>query len=50
MEPFKANYRRAFNGKCLAVIQALDKQGAIKLTATSEGLETATLDIKVVKP
>jgi beta-galactosidase len=50
LEPFKASYRKAFNGMCLAVIQSLDKPGAIRLTATSPGLEEASLEIRVVKP
>jgi len=49
-DPFKASCRKAFNGMCLAVIQSLGKPGMIKLTATSPGLETASLDIRVVKP
>ncbi len=38
-EPFKANYRKAFNGKCLAVIQSNGEPGKIILKAVSEGLE-----------
>jgi len=45
-EPFKANYRKAFNGKCLVVVQAGYKAGDILLTARSEGLETATITLK----
>lgn len=44
-EPFKADYRKAFNGLCLAVVQSTTKSGKIKLTATSEGLESATVEI-----
>ncbi len=44
-EPFKADYRKSFNGLCLAVVQSSAKAGKIKLTATSEGLETATVEI-----
>lgn len=46
MEKFKADHRRAFYGKCLAVIQSDGKSGGIKLTATSEGLKTAVTAIK----
>ncbi|MEJ2267523.1 MAG: hypothetical protein P8X70_00405 [Nanoarchaeota archaeon] len=28
-EPFKANKRRAFNGKCLVVVQATEREGKI---------------------
>ncbi len=46
-EPFKANYRKAFNGMCLVVVQAKEKCGKISLSATSEGLEPATVNIAV---
>ncbi len=46
-EPFKANYRKAFNGMCLVVLQAKEKCGNISLEATSEGLKPATVDIVV---
>lgn len=45
MEPFKANHRKAFNGKCLVVIQSSERPGPIKLIATSEGLKDATVTI-----
>jgi len=44
-EPFKANYRQAFNGLCLAVVQSLEKPGKITLKATSEGLQEAVIVI-----
>jgi beta-galactosidase len=40
-EPFKANYRKAFYGKCLVVVQSGEKSGEVMLTATSEGLKSA---------
>jgi beta-galactosidase len=46
-EPFKANYRKAFNGLCLVVVQAKDEAGRISLEATSEGLEPASVNIVV---
>ena len=45
MESFKANFRKAFNGKCLVVIQSTDKSGEIKLEASSDKLKTASLSI-----
>ncbi|MEJ5995008.1 glycoside hydrolase family 2 TIM barrel-domain containing protein [Pedobacter sp. Du54] len=45
LEPFKANYRKAYHGLCLAIIQATEKAGTIKLTATAEGLKEATIVI-----
>ncbi|WP_242916485.1 beta-galactosidase GalB [Pontibacter liquoris] len=47
MEPFKANQRKAFHGKCLAIVQAQEAAGEVKLTATSEGLESATILISL---
>ncbi|HUX62057.1 MAG TPA: beta-galactosidase GalB [Ignavibacteriaceae bacterium] len=44
-EPFKANYRKAFNGMCLVVIQSKDKSGKIKLEAESKGLKSALVEI-----
>jgi beta-galactosidase len=41
-EPFKATFRRAFNGLCLAVIQSSRTAGRITVTAQSVGLEGAT--------
>jgi beta-galactosidase len=47
MEPFKADYRKAFNGKCLLVVRAGDKAGTISVTASSDGLTAATTAIGV---
>jgi len=47
LESFKANYRKAYNGLCLAIIQATEKKGKIKLTATAEGLKEAEIVITV---
>jgi beta-galactosidase len=46
-ESFKADHRKAFNGLALAIIQAKDKPGTITLTATADGLRTATLPIVI---
>lgn len=46
MEPFKADYRKAFNGMCLAIIQSKAEAGTISLKASAEGLEEASLTIK----
>jgi beta-galactosidase len=42
-DPFKAEYRKAFNGLALAIVQAKEKAGTVTLTATSEGLQPATI-------
>ncbi|MFA4870548.1 MAG: beta-galactosidase GalB [Pedobacter sp.] len=47
LEPFKADYRKAYRGLCLAIIQAKDKAGKLKLTATAEGLKEASIVITV---
>jgi beta-galactosidase len=47
LEPFKANYRKAYNGLCLAILQSTEKTGTIKLTATADGLKSAEVLIKV---
>ncbi|WP_109831908.1 glycoside hydrolase family 2 TIM barrel-domain containing protein [Reichenbachiella versicolor] len=44
-EPFQADYRKAYNGKCLAILKSTKKAGEIKLTATSNGLKSAILGL-----
>ncbi|AHM59072.1 glycoside hydrolase family 2 sugar binding protein [Flammeovirgaceae bacterium 311] len=43
MEPFKADYRKAFNGLALAIVKADRQSGEVKLTASADGLTPATL-------
>lgn len=43
LEPFKAPYRKAFNGKCLVVIQNDGTAGQVHLKATSAGLKEAAI-------
>jgi beta-galactosidase len=45
LEPFKANYRKAFNGLCLAVVQAAEQPGKILIKATSDNLKQAEVEI-----
>lgn len=45
-EDYKAGKRKAFNGKLLAYIQSKPKNGVIKLTITSPGLETKIIELK----
>lgn len=45
-EPFKANYRKAFHGLCLVVLQSDGKKGTIRLTAKSDGLPSNTTIIQ----
>jgi beta-galactosidase len=45
MEPFKANYRKAFKGMCLVIIQSNGKPGKITLEASADALKAASLNI-----
>lgn len=48
LEPFKANYRKLYNGKCLVVLQSNKKAENITLEATTAGnITAAALSIKV---
>jgi beta-galactosidase len=47
MEPFKADFRKAFHGKCLLVVKASSKAGMIAVTASSQGLSPASCNIAV---
>jgi len=49
LEPFKANYRKAFHGLCLAILQSKEKTGTIKLTASSNGLSSSSITINAGK-
>lgn len=44
-EPLKGSKIKAFNGKCLAVVQAGESRGEIQFTATSEGLQESSVRI-----
>ena len=45
LEPFKADYRKAFNGMCLLIVQAGNEEGEIHIEADSDGLEPAEHNI-----
>lgn len=45
MERFKDSKRKAFNGKCLVVLQNNGKPGAARLKAVSNGLREAVIDL-----
>jgi beta-galactosidase len=47
-EPDHATERSAFNGLCLALVQATRTAGSIRVEATSPGLESATVVIDAV--
>jgi len=46
-DPFKANYRKAFNGLALAIVQTKQKAGSVTFTAASDGLKPATVVLHV---
>lgn len=45
-DSFKVNYRKAFHGLALAIVQARHTPGDISFTATSKGLQSANVVIK----
>jgi beta-galactosidase len=45
-DSFKADYRKAFNGLALAIVQATETPGDIVISATSHGLQPAAVVIK----
>ena len=48
LEPFKADYRKLYNGKCLVILQSNKKAENITLEASTAGnISAATLNIKV---
>ncbi|MCO5950929.1 beta-galactosidase GalB [Mucilaginibacter flavidus] len=46
-DSFKVNYRKAFNGLALAIVQAKDKAGNVTFIATSKGLQSATITLQL---
>jgi beta-galactosidase len=44
-ESFKADHHTAFNGMCLAIVQASRTSGTIHVTATSDGLRPAQVEL-----
>jgi beta-galactosidase len=45
VEPFQADHRKAFSGLALLIVRSKHQAGKIHVTATSEGLSQATVDI-----
>lgn len=44
-EPFQAFYRKAFNGKCLAILKAPKSEGSTIFRATADGLTPAEINL-----
>jgi beta-galactosidase len=49
-EPFQANERHAFQGRCVAFVKAGASSGKITLTASAPGLQTGSVTIKTSQP
>jgi beta-galactosidase len=50
VEPFQADYRKAFNGLALVIVRSQNgKPGRIRLTAASDGLQAAETRIESAK-
>ncbi len=47
LEPFVANYRKAYNGLCLAVVRPVAGRKEVRITATSPGLKSVSVLIHV---
>lgn len=46
-DSFKANWRKAFHGMALAIVKAGQKTGYVTLTASANGLQTASIQIEL---
>jgi beta-galactosidase len=44
-ESYQGNQRKAFNGKCLLIVKSTNKEGTIKITASSPGLMEKSIEI-----
>ncbi len=47
-DPFRADVRRAFNGRGLAIVRA-ERPGTLRLSASAEGLRGASIDVVVTR-
>jgi beta-galactosidase len=47
LESFQADYRKAFNGKCMLIVQSKREKGNVKITADSEGLKSCSVELFV---
>ena len=45
LEPFKADKRKAFNGKCMVVLRSNGEAGNVRLRATSDDMESGETTI-----
>ncbi|GEC72507.1 beta-galactosidase [Flavobacterium flevense] len=47
LNSFQANSCNAFSGMCMLIVKSIDKRGEIKITASSNGLESNNITLKV---
>lgn len=47
LSPHKVSYRKAFHGKCLAIIQATGTAGELELKVTSDGLKESKVKMEI---
>ena len=48
-ESYQADNRRAFNGKVLAIVRSTDEEGSFTVTASADGLESASVTVETVE-
>jgi beta-galactosidase len=46
-EPFQADSRRAYRGRCFAIVRAEARSGKVSLTATADGLPSARINLSI---
>ena len=49
-EPFQASQRRAYQGRCFALLKADGPQGRVNVTAVAPGLAPGTISVNVIPP
>jgi beta-galactosidase len=49
-EPFQADSRNAYQGRCLVILKATGESGKISLTARAPGLSSASAQITATRP
>ena len=49
LEPFEADYRKAFYGKCMAIIQSGHQRGEVTIEASGVGLKSSSLTLEISK-
>ena len=50
LESYKSNQRSAFHGLCLLIVKSSSKEGKIKISASSENLQSTSIEIITKNP